>query len=204
MACHHGGGEHAHVLAAHKDITSVLGQLVRAVGPAGWTRPTPCSEWNVRHLVNHVTAELLWVAPLMLGGTPASVGRRFDGDVLGRNPVGMWYLAADTAVPAFSRAGALDRLVHLTYGTRDALGYCRELTAELTVHTWDLARALGGAWDSPSATTVALAMDEFRSYRHLPESGRFAAPSPVDPQADALTRLAALAGRDPNWLVAHG
>ena len=52
-----------------------------------WDDPTPCAEWTVRDLVNHVVGEDLWTVPLMQGQTIDEVGDRFDGDVLGDRPV---------------------------------------------------------------------------------------------------------------------
>jgi hypothetical protein len=37
---------------------------VQAIRPDQWDAPTPCSDWTVRDLVNHVTVEELWVPPL--------------------------------------------------------------------------------------------------------------------------------------------
>ena len=39
-----------------------------------WSKPTPCSEWNVRALVNHVVSEDRWTKPLVEGMTIAEVG----------------------------------------------------------------------------------------------------------------------------------
>ena len=48
---------------------------VRDVAPDQWDRPTPCREWSVRDLTNHVVGEDLWTAPLMEGRTIASPAR---------------------------------------------------------------------------------------------------------------------------------
>ena len=50
-------------------------QQVAAVADDQWGLPTPCSEWTVRDLVNHVAGEDLWTSPLMRGRTIADVGR---------------------------------------------------------------------------------------------------------------------------------
>ena len=62
-----------------------------------WTAPTPCREWTVRDLVNHVTGEDLWTAPLLRGETIERVGGRFDGDLLGSEPVSRALYAAGQA-----------------------------------------------------------------------------------------------------------
>lgn len=48
-----------------------FGRHVHAITEAAWHDPTPCTDWDVRTLVNHVTVEQLWVPPLAGGSTVA-------------------------------------------------------------------------------------------------------------------------------------
>src|SRR5689334_15822622 len=80
-----------------------------------WKAPTPCSDWDVRTLVNHVVGELLWVPPLLEGRTIAEVGDRFDGDVLGDDPAAVATDAARALQAAASEPGAQERTVHLSF-----------------------------------------------------------------------------------------
>ena len=77
---------------------------------------TPCEQWDVRTLVNHLVNETSWVPPLMHGSTIAEVGERFDGDLLGSDPVRSWSDASAAASAAVAEDGALERTVHLSYG----------------------------------------------------------------------------------------
>lgn len=74
----------------HRRSIEEFGKRIEAVGDDQWELPTPCSDWDVRTLVNHIVAENLWTPPLMEGQTIADVGDRFDGDVLGADPKRAW------------------------------------------------------------------------------------------------------------------
>src|SRR4029079_345357 len=67
---------------------------VNAVGADQWDEPTPCRDWTVRDLVNHVVGEDRWTVPLGEGRTIADVGTSLDGDLLGEDPVSSALMAA--------------------------------------------------------------------------------------------------------------
>ncbi|MFG2825284.1 TIGR03086 family metal-binding protein [Kitasatospora sp. NPDC048365] len=198
MECPHAPGFHTAVRARYGAAAQEFGRLVAAVPKDRWSASTPCPRWTVRDLVNHVTAQHLWVCQLLGGYTPEQLGRRFEGDVLGVNPEGVWQSAAHSGADALAAPGAPDRLIHPPYGLRDAGGYAVELIAETVVHSWDLARALGEPGRmAPEA--AAFALTEFRGYRNLAATGLFEPELPAPAGADAQTRLLALTGRDPAW-----
>ena len=63
---------------------------VQAIRPDQWQDPTPCTEWDVRALVDHLVTELLWAPLLLDGATIEDVGDRFNGDQLGADPMAAW------------------------------------------------------------------------------------------------------------------
>ncbi|MFD7729840.1 TIGR03086 family metal-binding protein [Kitasatospora phosalacinea] len=185
------------LLALHARALERFGDLVRAVPDGAWQAPTPCTDWTVRQLVGHLTSEQLWVPDLLAGATVAEIGDRFDGDVLGDDPVAAWTAAADAARAAFAAPGALERTVQLSYGPRRADGYAREMTVDAVVHAWDLAQGTGAdPTVDPAAAEFALA-ELAPQADALAASGLFADPVPVPAGADAATRLLGLVGRDP-------
>ncbi len=120
--------------------------LVAGVGPGQWHDATPCSEWDVRTLVHHLLYEQRWVPPLFDGLTIEQVGGRFEGDLLGGDAAawpGLLASAIEQAHAAVAQPGAVDRIVHLSFGDTSGQEYVMQLTADLAIHGWDLARATG-------------------------------------------------------------
>ncbi|MEU6996410.1 TIGR03086 family metal-binding protein [Streptomyces sp. NPDC046465] len=190
------GGSRPPVLDRHGEALGLFAARVHAVRADQWDAPTPCADWTVRDLVDHLTTEQLWVPALVRdGATVESVGDAFDGDVLGPDPVESWDTAATAARAAFEEPGALERTVNLSFGPTDATFYCGQMTTDLVVHAWDLSRAIGADETLPDAL-VAFALGEVSPYAaELEKSGLFA--PAVEPPADAdeQTKLLNLLGR---------
>jgi uncharacterized protein (TIGR03086 family) len=174
---------------------------VNAVGDDQWGDPTPCSEWTVRDLVNHVTYENLWTVPLMEGATIEEVGDQFDGDVLGGDEIGAALAAARNAISSVATQLPLGGTVHLSFGETPKQEYAMQLAADHLVHGWDLAAATRGdtRMDPHLVHAVAQWFDaNEEAYRG---AGAVAAPRPLtgDAQHDLLARF----GRDPGWGPHH-
>jgi uncharacterized protein (TIGR03086 family) len=169
---------------------------VDAVEPDQW-EDEALPEWTVADLVAHMVTEMLWVPPL-LAGEPYAEGRFPDAttDLLGDDPFVGWESAADDALSSFAEDDAMIRTVHLSRGPVPAREYCEELIADLTVHTWDLARAIEGDTElDGELVTAALVVAD-----RLPEDG---VPGYYDPPLDTSAsatpqqRLLARFGRRP-------
>jgi uncharacterized protein (TIGR03086 family) len=174
---------------------------VTAVAPDQWDRPTPCQEWNVRDLVNHVTGEDLWTSPLVHGASLEDVGTKFDGDVVGGDPIGSAREAAHDASAAVAETLPAGGTVHLSYGEERIEEYVHQLAADHLVHAWDLAVATGG--DARLDPEVVDAVTDWLGDRaDLYRSAGLFAPA-VSTGGDAQARLIGAAGRDPQWAPHH-
>lgn len=174
---------------------------VNAVGPDAWEWPTPCREWTVRDLVNHVAGEDLWTVPLLEGATLEEVGSRFDGDLLGQDPIGTALAAAMGATTSVAQRLPDGGTVHLSYGQEQAAEYVHQLAADHLVHAWDLAVASSGdpRLDPHLVSEVAA---WFAGRRDAYQSAGVIA-APVAASGDAQARLLAAFGRDPAWGPNH-
>lgn len=171
---------------------------VRSVADDQWSAPTPCTDWSVRDLVNHVVVEDLWLPPLLDGKTVADVGDTFAGDQLGTDPVAAWSRAVDRARAAAAEPGAEGRTVHLSYGDEKASEYLMQMFTDHLIHAWDLAAATGGDTELPAELVDACAVwfaDRESTYR---SGGAVGDRVPVNPGVDPQTRLLAAFGRASN------
>lgn len=172
--------------------------LVAGIGSEQWHDDTPCSEWDVRALVHHILYEQRWAPPLLEGMTIEQVGDRFEGDLMG-DDTSTWarVLASsiEEARAALSQPDALQRTVHLSYGDVPAQEYVMQLTADLAIHAWDLARATGQD-DTLDPAAVALLLPWTKANIGQWEgSGLFAPRIDTGPNAPDDVELLGLIGR---------
>ncbi len=127
----------------HRRAVQEWQRRVEGVGEEQWSSATPCTDWDVRTLVNHVVGEELWTRPLADGATITEVGDRFDGDLLGDEPVAVARRAARQAMAAVDQRLPEGVTVHLSFGDAPIAEYVWQLSADHLVHGWDLATATG-------------------------------------------------------------
>lgn len=161
-----------------------------------WGAPTPCPEWDARALVNHLVNEQRWTPPLLGGSTIAEVGDRFDGDLLGADPIATYDEAAATALAAVEEVDP-ERVVHLSFGDRPAREYLTQLAADHLVHAWDLARALGEDETLDTDAVDALLAWFPSTQRLYIEIDVVGPPTPIADDASPQDRLLAMFGRMP-------
>jgi uncharacterized protein (TIGR03086 family) len=171
--------------ALHRRAVEEFDERVRAVGDDQWELPTPCSDWNVRQLVNHLVYENRWTVPLMGGSTIAEVGDRYEGDLLGDDPKGAWAESSADAVAA----------VDLSSGPTPATEYVNQLYADHLIHAWDLARAVGADERLDPELVEACAGWFAKMEPHYRAAGAIGERPEVPPGADAQTTLLAAFGR---------
>ena len=183
------------LLTAHGKARQEFDRRVQVIADDQWDNPTPDTDWTVRDLLEHLVGEQLWVPLLLAGATIEEVGNRFDGDNLGDDPKAAWSSAATATRQAWLEPGATARTVHLSFGDTSATEYGWQMTMDLAVHAWDLARGIGADGTLPAdLSEVVLGMVR-REIHRWAGSGLFAPPVSVSTDADVQTQLLALLGR---------
>ncbi|MEU4521856.1 TIGR03086 family metal-binding protein [Amycolatopsis sp. NPDC024027] len=171
---------------------------LRSVPPDGWAAPTPCAEWDVRALVNHMTRGNLNYVGLLRGATREEFLALRDADALGDDPVAAFTGSVRACAAAFAEEGALERVVDYPLGKLTGRRALAVRTTDSTVHTWDLARALG-ADETLDPGLVAWIDEDYEAiFAGLALGPRFfAEPPPAAPGASRQDRLLTRFGRDP-------
>ncbi|WP_426244936.1 TIGR03086 family metal-binding protein [Nocardioides sp. LHG3406-4] len=162
------------------------GDVLAAVHADQLSKPTPCTDWDVAHLIGHVT------------GAPG----RFLEMLQGEQPD--WSTGPEPATEGWAARfrAAADDLIHYWHQQGDAAdaGQVDWQIAELAVHSWDLATATGQDVDrlDPEVAERGLAFMS-ASLTDDNRGGVFGAPAAVPDDASVYDRLAAWAGRTPAW-----
>jgi uncharacterized protein (TIGR03086 family) len=166
--------------------------VIRGIRPEQLTAPTPCAEFDVRGLLDHLRH---W------GPSLARASRHSDGAV----PPGD--AALERQIEQLVEAWSVPAAWHGT----TSMGGPDELPArmigamavgEVVVHGWDLARATGRqvSWDR---TLLEFLHDEVAKTAELGrEMQAYGAEVPVPVTAPVLDRMLGLTGRDPHWTAA--
>ncbi|HEY4992931.1 MAG TPA: TIGR03086 family metal-binding protein [Nakamurella sp.] len=170
---------------------------VRAVRPEQWSASTPDDDWDVHRLVRHVILGQRLV-PQTLDGTDTEPSIPWAEEA-GGDLVNDWADASATAVEAVTALDSWERPVTLPVGELPAQEYLWRLATDLTVHAWDLARAIGADDNFPNDLLGAV-LDQLKEFADgWLTAGQYAPSIPVPGCTDDLTELLALTGRNRWW-----
>ena len=176
-------------------VLDKTGAVVAGVTPDQYGDPTPCPDYDVRALVNHITG---WVQSFAAGAN----GRTSEGDpnahVAGADPGAEFRTAAAEVVDGW-RTHGVDRQVALMGGEMPGQMVLNMTIMEYLTHGWDLATAT--RQDIPYTEDEAEAALE-RAQATLPPQFRgegqpFGDIVDVPDTAPAIDRFVGFLGRDP-------
>jgi uncharacterized protein (TIGR03086 family) len=116
-------------------------RVLGAVTPQDWASPTPCEGWTVRDLVVHVVGGTVMSVALLRGATSEEAYALLRTDVLGDEPLDTFRAAHDELSATFRKTD-LEMTVHHMVGDIPASLLLGFRIGDLTLHSWDLARAI--------------------------------------------------------------
>lgn len=176
-------------LVAHQRAQDAFGGVLANVSPEELDAPTPCSDWTIGELIEHVLGGNERVC--QWAGLTEQPPARPDGLVQA-------HLAGATAAQqAFARPGGMTALFELPFGQLPGSVVIGMRSTDALTHAWDLAAATGQSTDlDPELATYLLGLARERVQPDFRGPGKFFGeqqPCPAErPPAD---QLAAFLGR---------
>ena len=126
------------VQALEQAITSTRGVLA-GVSADQLDSPTPCAQWKVSDLINHIVGAQHFFTAGVTGQPPSGDEPDFaSGDYLGAFDAG-----AQASVAAFSADGVMEKMLTLPFGPMPGAGFVGLAATDTFTHGWDLAKATG-------------------------------------------------------------
>jgi uncharacterized protein (TIGR03086 family) len=184
----------------HRTAVGRMADLVRAVPDGALGDPTPCPDYSLADLLEHIHgfaraftfAARKDLDPIRQPPGQGS-GDRLVADWRTEIPAALTGMAAAWAEP-----GAQDGM-----SMAGGLEFPAEVVAvvaieELVVHGWDVARSVGAEFD-PSATDLAIAGGFLEQIAGGGPPGAFGPPVPTPDSAPDVDQVIGLSGRDPGW-----
>jgi uncharacterized protein (TIGR03086 family) len=140
--------------------TAVAGEKVKGVTQADLSNATPCSEFEVRDLLNHLIGGLQMLREAAEGGKPAMP----EGDQFGSDPGAEYDKRRTALITALRGDGVLDRTWQMPFGPLPGTMMAGIAFMEHLTHAWDVATATGQDASLPAdlvkeATEVVTPMD---------------------------------------------
>jgi len=176
----------------HREALAATGRIVNDISASQLGAATPCDDYDVAGLLQHLISGNLWVAPLVDGKTIADVGDAIDSKTYGPTD---YDASATQADAAFSQPGAMQKPVAVSYGPVPAEIYAGHRFIDVLIHGWDLAKAtdqdtrldpelVDACWE-----VITPQLDLLKG------SGMFGSEINVADDADPQTKLLAVLGR---------
>lgn len=174
--------------------------IAALVTPADLDRPTPCGDWTVQQLLDHVVAGNFMAAALLGGASREDAIAVLGATIADEDdPLEAVRSSLRSQATAFEDQTVLELVVHhpaMDMPGAQLLGF---RVGDLLVHAWDLARAIGAdeTLDPEVVAVVATNIEPMRPF--IGKVGMFGeGPSgTLDDSADAQTLLLDLMGRRP-------
>lgn len=185
------------VLPMMERVLDRAGTVVDNVKPDQLGNSTPCTEWTVRDVINHITGGATMFAECVEQGSVPDdrLGQLMGGDNLGDDFKGAFHAASDRASAAFNSPGALDKMVKLPFGEMPAGVALNIAVMDVMTHAVDIARSTGQKIDDDELLATALEVGRQLITPEFRMPGVFDAEQPVADDASAEDKLLAFAGR---------
>jgi uncharacterized protein (TIGR03086 family) len=186
-------------LISMREACAATAPIVDGLRPDQLGEPTPCTEWNVRAVLNHLLGTLSLGAALLTDTPPTVVtgaGGQPVEDLLGADPA-TTYAAGVRELLAAADGDALLREHTTPFGPMPGAAIAGFTTLDIAVHGWDLAVATGQKPALGDELAERLLGYAQRTLVGDMRSGRIGPQVAVPADAPVTDRLVGFLGRTP-------
>jgi uncharacterized protein (TIGR03086 family) len=180
----------------HREVCRVFTERVR--GARRWDAPAPVDGWTARDVVRHLTD---WFPAFLAAGTGIELA---TGPAVDDDPVAAWQHQCDAVQALLDEPATAGRVLANPHIGEVPLDRAIDqfYTADVFMHTWDLARATGqdDRLDPDFCAELFAGMEPIEAV--MRSSGQYGVRVPVGDDADAQTRMLGFIGRNPDWTPA--
>ncbi len=184
-------------VALMKQVVASTDKVVKGTDATQLGLQSPCTEWTVRDVINHITGGATMFAVCVEEGSVPDdlLGKLMGGDNLGADYVKSWETASSRALTAFGAPGALDKMVKLPFGEMPAGVALNIAVFDVLTHAADIASATGQTIEDTALVETALEVGHEMIGPDLRAPGIFDPEQPAPEGATPVVRLLAFAGR---------
>jgi uncharacterized protein (TIGR03086 family) len=148
---------------------------------------TPCDEWDVRELMNHMLETQQYFVGSARGENASPPGQTPPSTLLSDDPVSDFKRAREETMSTYSDRDVLEK-------SGQTLGIA---FADQLLHGWDLAKATGQDSTMPAGLAEAAYQSIHGQFTDAQRKGVFKPEVEVGAKASAQDKLLAYTGRDP-------
>ncbi|MEU8033167.1 TIGR03086 family metal-binding protein [Streptomyces sp. NPDC049099] len=175
-----------------------LREVVAEVPEEAWGRPTPCSEWTVRQVLNHARIDQHAYGLALVAERPGEDSFQ-PADALHGDPVAELDKVLGAVADAYAQLPADAESVPTPLGPLPLPLAAGAGALDAAVHAWDIAVATGQNRPLAPALAAGLRPAADHLVPRLRDYGVFAPPLASDGPQDEAAALLAFLGRNPQW-----
>ena len=164
-------------------------QIIANVRADQMSRSTPCSEWDVKALIDHMIGGTMYFTGALAGGDPEKPG---DG-----NPADVYRTGAEKVLEGAQKAGAMDKKYDTPFGEMSGGEFMFGAFMDNFVHGWDLAKATGQNADMSEGHAQVIHGAFAPMMDGMRQGGAFGPEVSVPDDASALHKMLGMMGRQP-------
>lgn len=167
-------------------VDRITPESLELPAPAAWTQK---KNPTLRDVIADHACDEAWLPAVLAGQTIDEVGDRYEGILLGDDPVAVYDRLNDLATAAVSVDLNPEQTVHLSYGDFTLAEYLQHVSIYRAFQAWSIARLIGVDFSLPAPLVESLwqqigpQIDDWRAM------GVFGPEVPVAPDADRETQL---------------